>query len=395
MTTITHTPASQIKNRERTREHHTSREPVVSIVIISYNYKRYLPFAVASALGQTYSRVEIVLVDDGSTDGSREVIASFGDRLKPCLKANGGETSANNTGFAMSTGEIIMFLDADDALHPKAAEEIVAHWRPEVAKAQFRLATIDEEGGFIGAVVPSCAAIATPEDIRLSVRATGFYGWPPTSGNGYARWFLEEIMPLPIGEFPDAPDGVLNAVAPLYGDVIAIDQVLGYYRIHGANALASRQLGAKDIQRELAMRTRETRYFLSCAARLGFALKANPFDSMWFLERRMALLRLAPSLAGKGESKWDLLSRAFRSPAPTDRSLFTRCILFISFLIVALAPRRLANRVAELRLAPGSRPKFFNFALRQFGSGVHTWLSASPQPVFQASGARTSDSGAR
>jgi hypothetical protein len=125
------------------------------------------------------------------------------------------------------------------------------------------------------------------------------------------------------------------------------------------------------------MRTRETKYFLSCAARLGFTLKANPFDSMWFLERRLALLRLAPSLAGKGDSKWDLLSRAFRIRASAGRSLFARCVLLIYFLIVAIAPRRLASRVAELRLAPGSRPKFFNLALRQLGSGMHTRAQSS------------------
>src|ERR1700719_288784 len=87
---------------------------LVSIIIPNYNYARYLRIAIDSALAQTYAPVEVIVVDDGSTDNSREVIESYGDRITPIIKTNGGHGSALNAGYAASRGEIVIFLDADD-----------------------------------------------------------------------------------------------------------------------------------------------------------------------------------------------------------------------------------------------------------------------------------------
>ena len=72
--------------------------PLVSIIINNYNYGNFLPIAISSALKQTYSNVEVVVVDDGSTDNSREVVAGYGDHIVPILKENGGQASAFNSG---------------------------------------------------------------------------------------------------------------------------------------------------------------------------------------------------------------------------------------------------------------------------------------------------------
>ena len=95
--------------------------PLVSVVINNYNYARYLAQAIDSALGQTYPGTEVVVVDDGSSDGSRDVIAAYGTRVVPVLKENGGQASAFNAGFAASRGDVVLFLDADDCLLPTAA----------------------------------------------------------------------------------------------------------------------------------------------------------------------------------------------------------------------------------------------------------------------------------
>ncbi len=77
----------------------------VSIIIANYNYARFLNRAIDSALSQNHANVEVIVVDDASTDGSAEVISSYGARIKACLrKANGGHAAAFNTGFAESRG---------------------------------------------------------------------------------------------------------------------------------------------------------------------------------------------------------------------------------------------------------------------------------------------------
>ena len=86
----------------------------VSIIINNYNYDRFLAQAIDSALNQTYPNIEVIVVDDGSTDSSRQIITSYGDAIKPVLQPNSKQGIAFNNGFNHSTSDIINFLDADD-----------------------------------------------------------------------------------------------------------------------------------------------------------------------------------------------------------------------------------------------------------------------------------------
>src|SRR5258708_31462520 len=87
--------------------------PLVSIVINNYNYARFLSKAIDSALAQTYRNVEVIVVDDGSTHNSVQIIRAYGDRVVPVLKENGDHGSAFNAGFARSQGDPVWFLHAD------------------------------------------------------------------------------------------------------------------------------------------------------------------------------------------------------------------------------------------------------------------------------------------
>jgi hypothetical protein len=89
---------------------------LVSVIIPCYNAEPYIGEAIASALNQTYSPVEVIVVDDGSTDRSIEVIRSFGDRVRLVAGEHRGACAARNQGLALSQGEFIQFLDADDVL---------------------------------------------------------------------------------------------------------------------------------------------------------------------------------------------------------------------------------------------------------------------------------------
>src|SRR5438034_11525190 len=102
-----------------------ANQPLVSIVINNYNYDRFLRDVIDSALNQTYDRTETIVVDDVSTDNSREIIAGYGDRIIPVLKEKDGQYSAFDAGVAASCGSIACFPDSDDASFPSQLRRIV------------------------------------------------------------------------------------------------------------------------------------------------------------------------------------------------------------------------------------------------------------------------------
>ncbi len=91
--------------------------PLVSCIIPVFNGERYLGEALDSALQQSYGPLEIVAVDDGSSDGTPDVLRSYGDRIRVLRRANGGPAAARNTGMREARGEFFAFLDADDVWH--------------------------------------------------------------------------------------------------------------------------------------------------------------------------------------------------------------------------------------------------------------------------------------
>ena len=92
----------------------------ISVIIPSFNAAKWLPVAVASVRAQTRPADEIVIVDDGSTDGTRELCRTFGETVRYVARENGGLAAARNTGVAATSGEWMLFLDADDVLVPDA-----------------------------------------------------------------------------------------------------------------------------------------------------------------------------------------------------------------------------------------------------------------------------------
>jgi glycosyltransferase involved in cell wall biosynthesis len=96
-----------------------SDRPLVSVIIPCYKQAEYLAGAIDSALAQTYSPVEVVVVNDGSPDDTEKVALSYGDAIVYVGRANGGLSAARNSGIACAKGRFLKFLDADDHLHPE------------------------------------------------------------------------------------------------------------------------------------------------------------------------------------------------------------------------------------------------------------------------------------
>jgi len=122
--------------------------PSVSVVIPTYNCARYLPEAVDSVLAQTYRDFETIVVDDGSTDNTPEVLAPYGDQIRVIRQANAGRSAARNAGVLAAQGEYIAFLDADDLWLPQKLEKQIAllDARPEVGWVYSDFRRFSEEG---------------------------------------------------------------------------------------------------------------------------------------------------------------------------------------------------------------------------------------------------------
>jgi glycosyltransferase involved in cell wall biosynthesis len=220
-------------------------QPIVSIIIVNYNYGRFLREAIDSALRQTYPRTEVVVVDDGSTDNSREIIASYGSKVVPVLKKNGGQGSALNAGFAASRGEIVIFLDADDYLFPHTAERVVAVWEPGVAKVHYRLETVDAFGKRLGFEPPRDRLLSNGEVLPILLEK-GYYSTNVCSGNAFGRAALEQVLPMPESKYRMFAESYTNILLPFFGPVSSMEEVLGAYRLHGNNNFYSTTL---DIDR--------------------------------------------------------------------------------------------------------------------------------------------------
>jgi hypothetical protein len=224
-----------------------------SVVISSYNYARFLGAAIDSALGQTWPPTEVIVVDDGSTDASRAVIASYGSRVRPVLKTNGGMASTQNAGFAAARGDVILFLDADDALLPTAVEESVRRFAdPAVVRVQWNMWEIDAAGQRTGRQVPGRELPRGDWRGRLIAEGPDACVGPPTSGNAWSRPFLDRVLPIPEDLFRQHSDTYLMTLAPLVGTLEAADEPLGLYRVHGSNDYACKPVDEKN-ERNLEM----------------------------------------------------------------------------------------------------------------------------------------------
>jgi glycosyltransferase involved in cell wall biosynthesis len=123
-------------------------ENLVSVIIPNYNYAHYLREAIGSVLKQTYPETEIIVVDDGSNDASRAVLASYGDRVRAIFQENQGVSAARNTGVAAGSGEFVAFLDADDSWLPTKIEKQVSRFRndPDLGLVHVAVNEVDASG---------------------------------------------------------------------------------------------------------------------------------------------------------------------------------------------------------------------------------------------------------
>jgi glycosyltransferase involved in cell wall biosynthesis len=237
----------------------SSQLPLVSILINNYNYARFLPQAIDSALNQTYPHIEVVVVDDGSKDNSAEIIQNYGNKIVSVLKENGGQASAFNAGFEASSGDIICYLDADDVFHPEKVKEIVNLFNElncDNVTIFNSLEIVDENNSPIAIDFQTCELsdfcyrrfLNKPKNQRLTLICTPAevyqhaskyryipYLGSPTSGLAMTRSVAVQIFPIPSEGIRTSADDFLVKTASLLGEIYSTDLILSQYRVHGNN----------------------------------------------------------------------------------------------------------------------------------------------------------------
>ena len=211
--------------------------PLVSVLINNYNYGRFVGEAIASALAQTYPGVEVIVVDDGSTDDSREEIAAFQGRIKAVLQANGGQAAALNAGFAASKGAWILLLDSDDLFAASKVERIVdlASSYPTAGLIAHDLEYCTTDGGALDFASPYIKELRLVDDRQIAKKGKLSVSLPATSGLCIRRDAFEALFPLPR-EIRIGVDNYIKWVLLSLFPVLIVPEKPAKQRIHGRNA---------------------------------------------------------------------------------------------------------------------------------------------------------------
>jgi glycosyltransferase involved in cell wall biosynthesis len=218
----------------------TMSNPLVSILINNYNYGRFLDDAIQSALSQTYKNIEIIVVDDGSTDNSREVLENFQGKITSIFKSNGGQASAFNVGVAHSKGEIISFLDADDAFAPNKIERIMEEFNrnSDILWCFDKIVHCNEKMQPLSTSKRSDKFYYSDHRNQIVNGSLGKHlvmEIPATSGLSFKAELLSKIFPMPESESCSMCENYMKYIAVGLGTGTFLDTALTMQRIHGKN----------------------------------------------------------------------------------------------------------------------------------------------------------------
>jgi glycosyltransferase involved in cell wall biosynthesis len=215
-----------------------SEDPLVSVVLPAYNARAYIAQAIRSVLDQDYQNLEIIVVDDGSSDGTPDEARLFGERVRVIEQKNGGPAAARNRGVAHARGKLLAFIDADDL------------WLPGKLRAQVDYLRENAEAGvvfgrFVRWIAREDGAFDPPPEIPLAPSAQLIV--PEASGWIYPELLLDSVIWIVSAmvrrEIWDALGGLDPALrcgedydffirASRICKMDKLDRVVAYYRIH-------------------------------------------------------------------------------------------------------------------------------------------------------------------
>jgi glycosyltransferase involved in cell wall biosynthesis len=216
-----------------------AHRPLVTALINTYNYGRYLPFAINSVLNQTYPNIEIIVVDDGSTDHTPEVLAQYKDRVTAIRTENGGQAHAFNVGIPKARGDLLMLLDADDMWLPNKVEQMVefAAERPKAGMLYHRFQNIDAKGNEMGP--PQPYPLIDGDYRRKYLRSGGTWWSPITSVLVLRTDHIRRALPIPTYGHREGADTILTDYCAVTTEIASFPEALTLRLLHGSNLYAA------------------------------------------------------------------------------------------------------------------------------------------------------------
>jgi glycosyltransferase involved in cell wall biosynthesis len=342
----------------------------LSVIIANYNYQDFVGAAISSALAVDWPDKEVIVVDDASTDDSRSVIEAFRGGVAAFFRPKSYQLGAHMFGFEQSSGDVIIFLDADDLLEPEVMREVAEVWRPGVSKVQYRMNLIDAAGAQLGTAIPQFPTTDDTERLRRTFLRTMTYTTPPGTGNAYARDFVRDAFAIAPATIPQS-DAVLLTLAPLMGNILTIRKPLSRYRIHAANAMALRSLDADKFRSRLRQDAELAVVFATVAERLHLPVADDPLSRNFnHLQYRFASYLIEPSAHSfPGDTVIGLGWRLVRAAATYSQlRLRDRTILLAWVIACAVTPSPYRRALIRWRFAPISRPTIVKTLLGAFSS---------------------------
>jgi glycosyltransferase involved in cell wall biosynthesis len=325
-----------------------AENPPVSVLITSYNYARYLGECIDSVLQQSYQNVEVIVSDDGSTDGSVQEIqrwATADPRVRLIAGQHRGMAGALNGAWSESRGQVICLLDADDTFLTRKVEAVVRAMQsnPQVGYVIHRTCRLDASGNRRG-VLPLLKRGPSGWCASGALAAGGVLAdVPPTSNLSFRREVLERIFPLPE-DLQGYAELVIQRLAPLLTKVVTLDQALATWRLHGANDINAARISDQQIEREIDVMENlweiQMRYLETAAPQAASALEPLARSEYYCRMRYMRARRQSPADADLWHH-YLLDSPGFRNRPLLDR-FFWR--------IAPRLPTRPLNRLIDLTM---------------------------------------------
>jgi len=305
----------------------------LTVLVDTYNYGQFIEEAIDSVLAQDFPReeMELLVVDDGSTDDTADRVRKYGNRIKFFCKTNGGQASTLNFGIARSRGEIVVFLDGDDYWLPGKLRRVAAEFEkhPEAGMVYHNFfyrrdgspeQLPDDRLAGVSGFLP---------DNRKTLLGYDLY---PTATLAFRRGVLQRLLPIPQSLVVQA-DAHLSACVVFVAPIVYIDQPLTVYRVHADNRwnwAGNSPAGCHIFEGDPAAKARLQRHVITTRA------------------------------ISEGVREW-LKENGFDVNRPAFRAFLMRWII--------------ASRASEFALSPPGRLRFFRHLLEQswyFGA-VMTW----------------------